>query len=162
MIEELRASVSALLPLRVGELEFNDPVVVLAGSKWSLSIVCPWRLTRGGALVTSIEDPGAEAHLRELVGASIVEIVAQTGWGTARDPAFVFADGARLELFADTDLDPWVMRLPDKTFVGSASDPGATETEGEACVCSRPSRRHTGRALAKRGPSRSPPSSNCS
>lgn len=130
MIEELRASVSALLPLRVAELEFNDPVVVLTGPNWSLSIVCPWRLTRGGALVTSIEDPSAEARLRELVGGSIVDVVAQSSGEASGDPVFVFADGARLELFSDTDLDPWVIRLPDKTFVGSASDPTASDTGG--------------------------------
>ncbi len=128
MIDNLREAVSALVPLRVDGVEFNDPVVVLAGPNWSLSIVCPWRLRRGGALLTSIEDPGAEARLGELVGATITDVVAQTSRGTAGDPVFVFADGARLELFADTDLDPWVMRLPEETFVGSASDPGATDT----------------------------------
>lgn len=128
MIDELRAAVFALLPLRVDGLEFNGPVVVLTGPNWSLSIVCPWRLIRGSALVTSIEDPGAEARLRELVGATIIDVGTQADRETARDPVFVFADGARLELFADTDLDPWVMRLSDKTFVGSASAPGATDT----------------------------------
>lgn len=128
MSEELRVAVAALVPLRLDGLEFNDPVVVLVGSNWSLSIVCPWRLTRGGALVTSIEDPGAEGRLRELVGTTIIDVTSQTSRGTAGDPVFVFADGARLELFADTDLDPWVMRLPNKTFVGSASEPDPTDT----------------------------------
>jgi hypothetical protein len=129
MIDERRASVSVILPLRVDELEFSDPVVVLAGPNWSLSIVCPWRLTRKSVLVTSIDDPGAEARLRELVGASIIDVVSQSSGGASADPVLVFADGARLEIFSDTDLDPWVMRLPDKTFVGSASDPGATDAE---------------------------------
>jgi len=126
MIEELRTAISGLLPLQVRELEFNDPVVVLTGPDWSISIVCPWRLTRGGALVTSIEDPNAEARLRDLVGASIVDVGAQASASASGDPVFVFADGARLEIFSDTDLDPWVVRLPNKTFVGSASDADAT------------------------------------
>jgi hypothetical protein len=127
MINDLRTSLSALLPLRIDGLEFNDPVVVLIGANWSLSIVCPWRLTRGGALVASIEDPSAEAHLRDVVGGAITDVIPQSAGGASPDPVFVFADGARLELFSDTDLDPWVMRLPDKTFVGAASRPNAVD-----------------------------------
>ena len=124
MIDELRATVSPLLPLKIDELEFNDPVVVLVGQNWSVSITCPWRLMREGILVTSSEDGNAETRLRDLVGTTVVDLIGQGGFQTSHDPVLVFSDAARLEIFADTDLDPWVMRFPGKTFVGSASDPG--------------------------------------
>jgi hypothetical protein len=129
MIDELRAAVLGLLPLRLLKLEFNDPVVVLMGPSWSVSIVSPWRLTRVGVLVTSIDDPNAEARLRELIGSAIVDIVAQADARVSSDPVFVFADGARLEIQSDTDFDPWVLRLPGTTFVGKASDAGEASTE---------------------------------
>jgi hypothetical protein len=47
--------------------------------------------------VTPIEDPAAEAHLRELVGTTITDDVARIV-GAAGERVFVFADGARLEL----------------------------------------------------------------
>jgi hypothetical protein len=130
-IDELRVAVSGLLPLRVAELQFNDPVVVLVGPNWSVSIASPWRLMRGGVIVTSIDDPNAEARLRELIGFAIIDVVAQASARTSNDPVFVFADGARLEIQSDTDLDPWVMRLPGTTFVGKASGAGKASTERE-------------------------------
>jgi hypothetical protein len=39
MIDELRSAISGVLPLRIDELEFNDPVVVLAGRSPSVAIV---------------------------------------------------------------------------------------------------------------------------
>lgn len=131
MIDELRAAIREFLPLRIDELDFNDPVVVLAGQGWSVSIACPWRLMREGLLLTSIEDSNAEARLRELVGSTVVDVVAQTGARPSSDPVLVLSDEARLEIFSDTDLDPWVVRLPGKTFVGSASDPGASGRRAE-------------------------------
>jgi hypothetical protein len=120
MSDQLRAAVSELLPLRIAELQFNDPVVVFAGLNWSVSIACPWRLTRGGVPVTSIDDPNAEARLRELVGSIIIDVVGHTNARGSYDPILVFADGERLQIDSDTDLDPWVIRLADETFVGPA------------------------------------------
>lgn len=79
--DEPPEAVSALLPLRVDELSSATRSWCSRARTRSLSIVCPWRFTRGGALVTSIEDPGAEARLRDLVGATIIEIVAQANQG---------------------------------------------------------------------------------
>jgi hypothetical protein len=123
VFEELQNLISPSLPLRVSSVEFHDPTAVLAGSEWSLAITCPWRVTRGGALVTSPSDPHAAARLGDLVGGAIASLRDRSGDDTPADPVFVFSDGARLELFADTDVDPWVMHLPGAVFVGSASRP---------------------------------------
>ncbi len=118
MTDELRVAFSSLLPVSVEEVEVDDPNVLLVGQNWSVAILCPWRLTRGGALIASSEDRDAEASLRQLVGALVVDVGAQSSSGVSDDPLFVFQDGSLLEIFSDTGLDPWVVRLPVATFVG--------------------------------------------
>jgi hypothetical protein len=105
--------------LRIEAVQFDDPVVVLVGTEWSVSIVCPWRLMRGEAVVTSIDDPNAGASLNELVGIEIVDVISGASAEVSNDPVFILGDGTRLEILADTDLDPWTVRLSDQTFVGS-------------------------------------------
>lgn len=47
--------------------------------------------------------------------------MAQAGNGISVDPTFRLTGNLCLEIFSDTDYDPWVMRLPKITFVGMAS-----------------------------------------
>lgn len=120
MIGRLRTALDGLVPLWIVEIEHNDPAVVLSGEDWSLSIVCPWRVSKAGVLVCAFGDPGAESRMKSLVGAKIVAVRGQSAVHEEWDPAFEIADGFTLEVFADTDQDPWVMRLPEQTFVGAA------------------------------------------
>ncbi len=64
MIDDLRSAVAALLPLVRDGVHYNHPAVVVSGAGWSLTIVCPWRLSRAGALVCAFGDSEAEARLR--------------------------------------------------------------------------------------------------
>lgn len=121
MIDKIREALSPLLPLRLEEVEYNDPMVVLAGPGWSLSVACPWRLMRGCRLETSYGDDGALALLDSLVGKEVVTFRAGDAGRSPGDIQITLDDGAVLEVFADTDLDPWVLRLADHTFVGTAS-----------------------------------------
>jgi hypothetical protein len=121
MIEQIREALSPLLPLRIDEVEYNDPMVLLSGRGWSLSVACPWQLMRDGQLATSYGDNGAAEVLDGLVEKTIVAV---NGGGSDRgagDLQLALDDGAILDVLVDTDLDPWVLRLPDHTFVGSAS-----------------------------------------
>lgn len=120
MIGQLRTAVAGLLPLRILEIDHNDPAVVLSGENWSLSIVCPWRVSKADVLVCAFGDPGAETRMKSLIGAEIVAVRGQSAVHEEWDPAFEIAGGFTLEVFADTDEDPWVMRLPEHTFVGAA------------------------------------------
>jgi hypothetical protein len=54
----------------------------------------------------------------DLVGHEIAEVkTAPNGF----DPIFLLSGDVELTITADTDLDPWVFRLPHITFVGSGS-----------------------------------------
>jgi hypothetical protein len=121
MIDKIGEALSALVPLKLEEVEYTDPMVVLSGARWSLSVACPWRLMRDCGLETSYGDEGAAAALDRLVGASVVALRARDASSSPADIQVEFDDGAVLDVFVDTDVDPWVLRLPDDTFVGSAS-----------------------------------------
>ena len=120
MTTRLPVEVADALPLLVENVELFDPVVVMSGEEWSMAIACPWRLTVDGEVVSSIDDPFAESKLRDLVGVQVLDILGPAehprDWSIS--PMLLFATGARLEVMSDTDLDPWVMRLPNLTIVG--------------------------------------------
>jgi hypothetical protein len=120
MIEPLADAMSTRLPLVVGSVEYADPVLTISGDEWSLSVVCPWRLTSSGELLAALGLEGADAAVEQLVGSELEMVDAKTD---LKDPVFEFSGGRRLEVFADTNVDPWVMHLDDLVFVGMASDP---------------------------------------
>jgi hypothetical protein len=122
MIALVQAAVAAIAPARVGAVDYNDPMLLLHGEGWSVSLACPWRLTRAGVLICAFGDEHAAVEVQKLVGETL-DTVAVRAPGIADDPAFALSGGYCLEAFADTDLDPWVVRTPDATIVGSASRP---------------------------------------
>lgn len=122
MIDQLLAGLEPRLPLAITDIEHNDPAILLRGDDWSLSIVCPWRLCQYDRLVCAYGDPDAEPRTRLLIGAEVIEVVAQSMLQRYRDPAFRISGGYSLEIFSDTDLDPWAVMLPERTFVGPLSD----------------------------------------
>jgi hypothetical protein len=121
MIDEIREALSPLLPLQIEEIEYNDPMVTFAGATWSFSVACPWRLMRGCRLASSYGDDGAAAALESLVGKEVVAIRPGASSRGPGDIQIEVGGGTVLDVFVDTDLDPWVLRLPDQTFVGRAS-----------------------------------------
>jgi hypothetical protein len=80
---------------------------------------------KGGALGFGWSNPAAPDLVWDLVGLSIVSVAPQSSVMRG-DPAFELSDGRRLEIFSDHAVDPWSMRLPNITFVGSPSDPAQT------------------------------------
>ena len=121
MIDKIGEALSPLLPLRLEEVEYNDPMVVLSGPGWSLSVACPWRLMRESRLETAYGAEGAAAALDGLRGGEVVGFNPAGGTCSPGDIRVALGNGAVIEMFADTDLDPWVLRLPEHTFVGTAS-----------------------------------------
>jgi hypothetical protein len=99
------------LPVHVKGVEVQDPVLTLFGEEWSLTIACPWQGEVGGRPI-SWEDADLEDRVWDLVGAELVS-VKQEG-AAAR---FGFSAGTLL-VTPDTDLDPWVLRLPGGLLVG--------------------------------------------
>jgi hypothetical protein len=120
MIEELSTLVSLQGPFKVVDVDHADPTVTLAGEGWSLSITCPWRLLLNGDIVVNWEDVKSIDEIWNLVGHSIIGVRSKST-SEVNDPVLVLTGGFLLEISADSDLDPWVLRLPGQTFVGVRS-----------------------------------------
>jgi hypothetical protein len=101
----------------ITDVEYADPALTANGDGWGLSVSCPWRLVRGDDLVLSWSTPDAADRVWDLIGLRVVG--ART---RGRDASFDLTDGSALEVFSDTDLDPWVLRLPGATYVGPLLD----------------------------------------
>jgi hypothetical protein len=107
----IESEVLAALPVRVAGVEVQDPVLVFFGEGWSLTIACPWTgMVRGNGL--SWEDDDLEDRVWDLVGDELVSIQQE-----GRSIRFGFLGGTLLAT-PDTDLDPWVLRLPGGLLVG--------------------------------------------
>jgi hypothetical protein len=108
------------MPLKIKEVECINPTVILRGDDWILSITCPWQLSKDEVSIITWEGEEIEDQIWELVGHQIVGFINQTH-NHPGDPNFDLDGGILLEITADTDLDPWVLRLPGITIVGSKS-----------------------------------------
>ena len=105
--------ISAELPRIVQGIEVSDPVVVLYGDGWNLSLMCPWTLCgpdRGSSWESS--------HIADDVQDLIVHmLVSVSGNRDVIDPVFHFDGGIDIAVYADTDLDPWTLTLPNLVAV---------------------------------------------
>ncbi|MDF2050124.1 hypothetical protein [Arthrobacter sp. Cr_A7] len=106
----------AELPLKVLSCEVNDPIINLIGNSWSLTLMCPWAV-HGPNRVFDWESPDLEDEVQGLVGRKLVTVEADSD--ELFDPVFVLDDGTHIHVFADTDLDPWTMGLPE-IFISGA------------------------------------------
>jgi len=125
MIKQLKNELAGMLPLTVKEAAFADPTLTLAGDGWAFSSPSAWRVIKDSVLDFGWSNTQAADLVRGLCGLSIISVVPQSPL-MGGDPAFEFSDGRWLEIFSDHAIDPWSMRLPDITFVGSPSDPEQT------------------------------------
>jgi len=126
MIEQLRRELGPMLPLTIKEAAFVDPTLTLAGDNWAFSSPSAWRVIKGGVLEFGWSSVDAPHLVLDLVGLSVVSVASQSSIMRG-DPAFELSDGRWLEIFSDHAIDPWSMRLPNITFVGSPSDPSQTD-----------------------------------
>lgn len=115
------------LPLRITFAQPSpDPILVLSGPGWGSNFMCPWVLKGDGiridpydkGLVRDDEDFLSEEDFAFLISR---EIVGLTSNPEMIDPVFHISGGVDLIVHADTDLDPWVLGLPDITLVGRAA-----------------------------------------
>jgi hypothetical protein len=127
MIEELRGELAPMLPLTITEAAFVDPTLTLAGDGWAFSSPSAWRVINGRILDFGWSWSSADAPdlVWDLCGLSIVSVAPRSSV-MGGDPALELSDGRWLEIFSDHAVDPWSMRLPNITFVGSPSDSSQT------------------------------------
>lgn len=103
---------SDALPLRVREVIPSSTNFVVSGIDWNLMVMCPVRFWTREA-VLGWESSDLEDRLWDLVGQQLESIQVVHG-----DPVFGFSGGYKIEVFADTDIDPWVLRVPGSIVVG--------------------------------------------
>lgn len=113
MSAAMATHIAARLPLHIYEAEFSDPMLLLGGQGWTLAVTCPWRITNSTVVDISWTSQDAADRVWDLIGQTIVTIRDE-----GRDPVFDLSGGAQLEIFSDTDADPWVLRFEGQTFVG--------------------------------------------
>lgn len=118
MMDELLSHVVPLLPLRIQEVEWNDPVLTISGPGWALAIVSPWRIVADSRLVYGWVHPAVEDLVWDLCGQSIVKIGVQSSLAPV-DPVLHLSSGGAIEIFSQSGIDPWTLHLPEMTFVGS-------------------------------------------
>lgn len=118
MIDQLRFCMLPLLPLKVQEAKWDDPVLTLAGPGWSLTVLSPWRAVANARLLYGWSQPNAGDLLWELCGQSIIDVGVQSPLAPV-DPVLHLSGGDAIEIFSENATDPWVIRLPAVTFVGS-------------------------------------------
>lgn len=117
MLEGLAEAVAASAPLVIREVEYDDPTLVFMGHDWSLALTCPWRLEDSrGATGLRWEGDAVEDGVWELIGASVLA-AHQHGPSPRPHTTLRLSDGHRLIIEPDTDLDPWVLQLPQVALV---------------------------------------------
>jgi hypothetical protein len=112
---DIQETINACLPVVVVGKEVNDPMFAIFGgdSSWALSVMCPWTIS--GPEGEYHWDGDSVEHASDLlVGATLIRVDIRDD---LVDPVFLFNNRLQLAVHADTDLDPWTLRLPDMEFV---------------------------------------------
>ncbi|WP_344705231.1 hypothetical protein [Klugiella xanthotipulae] len=114
------------LPLRITFAAIEpDPILTLSGKKWSSNYVCDWLMRGPGIyldrynynnIVTPDEELLTSKDVEFLLGREIIGI---TSTPDMINPTFHISGEVDLTIYAETDIDPWVLSLPDITLVGS-------------------------------------------
>lgn len=100
-----------------------------------MNLACLWDLVTPHRII-GWEDPRLEDEVWNLIGLSL-RAVERCPDG---NPRFAFEAGYRIEVHADTAVDPWVLRTPDCTFVGRAAGTADTGSSALAVVRDRSAR----------------------
>lgn len=115
----LAAAIRPLLPLRVRQVEYYDPMLTVIGDGWSAALIGEWTWYRSDQVVTVGGDAGAADVIWDLCGLDLLE-VSFPDPGFDGDCVFVLSDG-RIEARSDrSGFETWTFRhdVLDTVFVG--------------------------------------------
>ncbi|NJP96652.1 hypothetical protein HCN51_45720 [Nonomuraea sp. FMUSA5-5] len=107
------------LPLRIDELSYDEPSLLLGGEGWSLSILSSWRLLdEHGRLMLGGQSKEGDVreHLRILADTQVVDVEAQSAFLPV-DPRLRLSNGFVLEIFSDYPSDTWVWKVRNRHLV---------------------------------------------
>lgn len=126
MISRLIDAVEPLLPVTIWEADYSDPVLLINGEGWSLSVSTAWRIVGPEGLVFSCDSESAADRVWDLIGESVTQVVPQSATSQV-DPALVLSSGLTLEIVSLHPVEPWVLRIGDQIWVASPSNLSAFE-----------------------------------
>jgi hypothetical protein len=109
-------AISKRLPWRVRTAEWIDPNLVIGGDDWSMTISCPWRVGTPAGVSYGSASSNAEDRVWDLIGADVLAIEPQ-GMVSYADPRLVLSGGLTVELFNDSDMEPYVLRSGDDIVI---------------------------------------------
>jgi len=121
MISRLIDAVAPLLPVTISEVDYSDPVLLINGAGWSLSVLTAWRIVGPEGLVFSCDSESAADRVWDLIGENVTAVVSQSATSQV-DPALVLSSGLTLEIVSLHPIEPWVLRIADQVWVASPSD----------------------------------------
>ena len=106
--EELAAAVRPLLPLRIREVDFQDPMVMVIGDRWSLALVGAWSWRRTGGVEVDWRDDEAEHEVWDLCGLDVLDVVPGNPEPTV---SFALSYGSALSALSDeSSYEQWTFR----------------------------------------------------
>ena len=108
-----------LVPLRIHEVQYSDPMLTIVGDDWSAAFVGEWAWRRGDQVVTSWGNADADDVVWDLCGLDLVDVLFADP-SFAGDCSFILSDG-RLDVRSDrSGFEMWTFRHGrlDTVFVG--------------------------------------------
>jgi len=98
-------------PLQIERSEWCDPVLLLGGADWSLSITAPWRVVQGYVVRVGAYDEGARSVAANLVGKRVTRLRVLDS-APSFDIGVTFSNGDELQVFCASTHENWVLRVP--------------------------------------------------
>jgi hypothetical protein len=122
MSRNLSTIIDPLLPLTIDKVSWDDPVLVMSGSDWTLTVMTAWRVSSATHVLFGASDDDAPYRLRDLRGLQVVNVRPQTD-RCPLDPAFELSNNHTFEIFSVDSVEPWILRLPEIALLIDARDP---------------------------------------
>ncbi|ANP44480.1 hypothetical protein [Candidatus Viadribacter manganicus] len=98
-------------PLRIERSEWDDPVLLLGGTDWSLSVTAPWRIVRGYIMRVGAYDESAKAIAANLIGERVTRFRVLDN-SSSLDIGVTISSGDELQVFCASKHENWVLRVP--------------------------------------------------
>lgn len=103
--------------LLITEVQYDDYNLLIMGTGWTLNTTSSWRILSNGELLGNY-DSKTKAELKSLIGESIISIN-QIG-DVDIDFSLSFSDGKKLQVFSNSNFEPWIFAMDGETVLVAA------------------------------------------
>lgn len=123
MMKQIIQSVTKKLPLMIESIDWDDPILTLAGKDWNFSTRSSWRICNENVLVVGCYDSEATKIINTIKNCQITSVEIQ-GKYSKFDPVFRLSNGLLIEFFSTTYYEPWTFDFSSGiVYVASPADP---------------------------------------